>query len=76
MKIQPIILTTIPDSTSQKFILLGALGRKEQTEEKRYAMIHLDFAGMRTNKCRPEDLEKWYARGRGKHECIMGHKVS
>lgn len=73
-RIQPIILTTIPDSTSQKFILLGALGRKEQAADKRYAMIHLDFAGMRPRKCKPEDLEKWYARGHSGHECIMGHK--
>ena len=30
---------------------------------------------MRDRQCQDGDFEKWYARGRGGHECIMGHKV-
>lgn len=69
------LLTTIPDSTSQKFILLGALSRGDRIGDKKYAIIHLDFASMRTRQCGDDDLEKWYARGKNGHECIMGHKV-
>jgi hypothetical protein len=69
------LLTTIPDSTSQKFVLLGAVSRKDQGDNGKYAVIHLDFAPMRSRVCEDDDLEKWYARGKSGSECIMGHKV-
>ncbi|CAG8680775.1 7423_t:CDS:2, partial [Acaulospora colombiana] len=62
------------DSTSQKFLLLGALDRKDQTDSGKFVVVHLDFAGMRSRQCGDGDLEKWYARGKSGHECIMGHK--
>ncbi|KAF9263821.1 Oligoxyloglucan reducing end-specific cellobiohydrolase [Marasmius fiardii PR-910] len=67
-------LTTIRDSTSQKFILVGQLSRKDQ-QNGRYAAVFLDFAGTRKKKCEDSDYEEWFARPRGK-ECLMGHKQS
>ncbi|TDL26564.1 signal sequence binding protein [Rickenella mellea] len=66
-------LTTVPDSTSQKFVLLGQIARKDQKGDGRFAVIYLDFAPTRNRKCIDNDFEKWYARS-GSHECIMGHK--
>lgn len=76
VRVRAMLLTTIPDSTSQKFILLGSLTRKDQNNDGKYVVIHLDFAPMRSRVCERDDLEKWYARGRSGHECIMGHKAS
>ncbi|KAG8814363.1 vacuolar protein sorting/targeting protein PEP1, partial [Serendipita sp. 399] len=74
MKIRAMLLTTIPDSTSQKFILLGQLTRNDARGDKRFVVLHLDFAGMRTRKCTKDDMERWYARTGSGHDCIMGHK--
>jgi hypothetical protein len=38
-------LTTIPDSTSRKFLPLGSLGRKDHTKDAKHAIIFLDFDG-------------------------------
>ncbi|KAH8104337.1 hypothetical protein DFH11DRAFT_1733918 [Phellopilus nigrolimitatus] len=67
-------LTTVPDSTSQKFMLVGQLARKDQTGSGRFVVIFLDFASTRSRQCTDNDFEKWYARSGDKHECIMGHK--
>lgn len=75
VKVRARLLTTIPDSTSQKFILIGSLARKDSKPEGRHVVVFLDFAGMRDRQCQDGDFEKWYARGKGGHECIMGHKV-
>lgn len=70
-------LTTVSDPTSQKFILLAQLSRKDQREDSgRYAVIYLDFAGMRSRKCGEGDFEKWYARASPETECLMGVKVN
>lgn len=70
-------LTTVSDATSQKFILLGQLSRKDQRiGDGRYAVIYLDFAGVRSRKCTENDFEKWYARAKPDTECLMGVKVS
>lgn len=74
IKLRALLLTTIPDSTSQKFILLGSLSKKDAGDGDRHAVIFLDFAQMRTHKCQEKDLEKWFARPQGS-ECLMGHKV-
>lgn len=68
-------LTTVPDSTSQKFVLIGQLSRKDKTTEGGFISIFLDFAPTRSNQCRESDLEKWYARGAKGKECLMGHQV-
>ncbi|KZV63312.1 Oligoxyloglucan reducing end-specific cellobiohydrolase, partial [Peniophora sp. CONT] len=67
-------LTTVPDSTSQKFMLLGQLGRGEAgADSGRYVIAHLDFAPVRGRQCGEADFEKWYARSQH-HECLMGHR--
>jgi len=71
-------LLTLPDSTSQKFLLLGSVARKDQiNNDGKVVIVHLDFSPTRNHKCQEDDFEKWYARkGDGEDaECIMGHKV-
>ncbi|KAI0030630.1 Oligoxyloglucan reducing end-specific cellobiohydrolase [Vararia minispora EC-137] len=65
-------LTTVPDSTSQKFMLVAQVGRSD-ADGGRYVVVHLDFSPTRTRKCEDDDMEKWYARAKGK-ECLMGHR--
>ncbi|KAF5354534.1 hypothetical protein D9758_011247 [Tetrapyrgos nigripes] len=67
-------LVTLPNSTSQKFLLSAQVARHDQTNEiGRYVLIHLDFADIRDRKCDEADFEKWYTRARNS-ECLMGHK--
>jgi Sortilin, neurotensin receptor 3,/Sortilin, neurotensin receptor 3, C-terminal len=68
-------LSTVQDSTSQKFILLGQLSRQDSTSEGRYVSLFLDFAPMGRRKCGATDFEKWYARTMKNKECLMGHRV-
>lgn len=67
-------LITLPDSTSQKFLLLGHVSKKDRAKYGRVAIVHLDFSQTRGRKCVEGDFEKWYARQQ-KSECLMGHKV-
>ncbi len=67
-------LTTIPDSTSRKFLLLAKLNKKSSTDEGRVGVIYIDFAPMKSRKCTDGDFEKWYARTAKGKECLMGHK--
>ncbi|KAI0923357.1 vacuolar protein sorting/targeting protein PEP1 [Taiwanofungus camphoratus] len=74
VKLRARILTTVPDSTSQKFVLVGQLARGDQKSgQGRYATVFLDFAPMRSRKCSENDFEPWYARSLT-HECLMGHR--
>jgi hypothetical protein len=68
-------LSTVQDSTSQKFLLLGQLSRQDSTSEGRYVSLFLDFAPMGRRKCGENDFEKWYARTINNKECLMGHRV-
>ena len=75
VKVKAKVLTTVPDSTSQKFMIIGQIGRNdEQNGQGRVAVVFLDFAETRPRQCGDSDFESWYARSQG-HECIMGHKV-
>ena len=61
IEITPVILTTLPDSTSERFTLLGEKSNGE------YVLFSLEFDGMRSRKCNLDkgdggDFEKWYAR--------------
>ena len=70
-------LTTVSDATSQKFIILAQVSRKDQREgDGPYVVIHLDFSGMLPRKCGDDDYEIWYARAKPDTECLMGVKVS
>jgi len=79
VKLRARLLTTVPDSTSLKFILLGTLTRrsdKKGSKGERHIVVHIDFASLNKRKCGDKDLEKWYARTiGGQPDCLMGHKV-
>ncbi|KAL2018889.1 hypothetical protein VTK56DRAFT_314 [Thermocarpiscus australiensis] len=73
LKIRPYILTTTPDSTSLKFLLVG------KTEESpRWQVIAIDFDGLHEATCKDDDMEEWFARvdKDGKPTCLMGHTQS
>jgi len=75
VKLQARVLTTVADSTSQKFILIGQLGKKEQPDAySKFATVFLDFAPLRSRQCESDDFEKWYARTSKGSECLMGHR--
>ncbi|KDQ61974.1 hypothetical protein JAAARDRAFT_76825 [Jaapia argillacea MUCL 33604] len=75
IKMRARALTTVPDSTSQKFVLLGQIARRDQVgNQGRYAVIFLDFATLRRRQCTQNDLERWYARTLSNTECLMGHR--
>ena len=76
VKLRARALMTLPDSTSQKFVLLGQVSRQDQIGDiGRVVIVSLDFSKTRTKKCGESDFEKWYARP-ANTECLMGHKVS
>ncbi|GAA6042590.1 hypothetical protein JCM8097_003146 [Rhodosporidiobolus ruineniae] len=78
VKIRARLLTTVPDSTSLKFILLGTLTHKSKdkgSKGERHVVVHLDFEALGKRKCGEGDMEKWYARSLGGNpDCLMGHK--
>ncbi|KAG5643932.1 vacuolar protein sorting/targeting protein PEP1 [Asterophora parasitica] len=74
VKLRARALMTLPDSTSQKFVLLGQVARRDQSKDiGRVVIVFLDFAKTRSRKCGDNDFERWYARP-AKTECLMGHK--
>lgn len=73
-KIYPRILTTTPDSTSLKFLLIGTTTK--DGEGGKYVIHSIDFSGLHGRKCEDDDFEKWPARldDNGESDCLMGHK--
>lgn len=71
-KVHAEYLTTIPDSTTQKFIL-QATGR--DGDKLAFYLYSLDFTGTYGEKCKENDFEDWHARldDSGKPDCLMGH---
>ncbi|ODQ63277.1 vacuolar protein sorting/targeting protein 10 [Nadsonia fulvescens var. elongata DSM 6958] len=70
-KTSPVDLTTTPDSTSLKFLLL------DRSPEEKVGTISINFEGVYNKVCNADiDFEKWYARydGNGSPGCLMGHK--
>lgn len=69
------VLTTTPDSTSLKFILVGTVGGGSKTK---YFIYSLDFSGLHERDCGDGDFENWPARldEDGQPSCLMGHKQS
>ena len=67
------VLTTTPDSTSLKFVLVGTEGGGADTE---FFVYSFDFDGLHERKCEEDDMDKWYARldDKGEPDCLMGHK--
>lgn len=72
--IYPEMVTTTPDSTSLKFILVGKL--KGKKSEKEYVVYSVDFSGLHERKCEDDDFEEWAARldENGEPDCLMGQK--
>ncbi|KAF1959139.1 vacuolar protein sorting/targeting protein 10 [Byssothecium circinans] len=72
-KIRARELTTVPDSTSLKFLLYAV---KAERGNKKNVMIHLDFSEIHERKCEDKDFEDWAARvdEKGDPMCVMGHK--
>ncbi|BGO96427.1 putative Signal sequence binding protein [Rhodotorula toruloides ATCC 204091] len=78
VKLRARLLTTVPDSTSLKFILLGTLTRNSKhkgSQGERHVIVYMDFESLGKRKCEDRDMEKWYARTiGGQPDCLMGHK--
>jgi photosystem II stability/assembly factor-like uncharacterized protein len=74
-KIKPVGLTTMPDSTSLKFLLIATKGKGSGLEHYAYSF---DFSGLHEDKCKKKDFEQWFARvdDKGEPTCIMGHTQS
>ena len=72
-KVKVDTLTTTPDSTSLKFVLLA---KKADDADEPYLAVAIDFDGMHERKCGPDDFERWCARvdDQGQPSCLMGHK--
>lgn len=68
-KVRAKLLTTLPDSTSLKFLLEAEKGGE-------WLVFMIDFEDLHERKCGDGDFEKWPARlgEDGKPSCIMGHK--
>ncbi|WFD44584.1 vacuolar protein sorting/targeting protein PEP1 [Malassezia psittaci] len=71
--ITPYALTTIPDSTALKFLIVGAKSRETSHLLRKQVAMFLDFAPIQKRKCTASDFEKWYATGTN-GKCILGHK--
>ena len=73
VKIEPVILTTVPDSTSLKFLLAGISGRGSN---RKWHFFSINFDDLHERKCGADDFEKWPARvtADGEPSCLMGHK--
>ena len=66
-------LTTVPDSTSLKFILQAT--KREKDGNLGFYIYSIDFNGIYDDKCKDDDFEEWYARlDQGEPDCLMGHK--
>jgi len=73
LKIWPYFITTVQDSTSLKFLLVGKSGSKSP-----WKIISIDFEGLHEATCKENDMEEWSARvdKEGKSTCLMGHTQS
>lgn len=75
VKLRSRAIVTLPDSTSQKFLLLGEVSKTDKKyDDGGVVVVFLDFSKTRGNKCQDSDFEKWFARPHGS-ECLMGHRV-
>ncbi|KAF2733241.1 vacuolar protein sorting/targeting protein 10 [Polyplosphaeria fusca] len=67
-------LTTVPDSTSLKFIGFGA--KVKEGGGREWVVVHIDFSEMHEDTCGKDDFEDWPVRKEadGTASCVMGHK--
>lgn len=74
-KIRARELTTLPDSTSLKFMLYAS--KKKDGGGREHVIIHLDFTELHARTCEDKDFDsKWSVRvdGDDNPSCVMGHK--
>ena len=73
-KIRARELTTIPDSTSLQFVLIG--DRRSEHGRPENVVISIDFSDLHERTCEKDDFQKWWARvdEDGKPTCVMGRK--
>ncbi|KAL9109142.1 MAG: hypothetical protein Q9227_006233 [Pyrenula ochraceoflavens] len=67
-------LTTVPDSTTLKFLLAGQSGKGQNLK---WHFFSIDFSELHEQDCNEgKDFEKWPARVNddGEPSCLMGHK--
>ena len=72
-KVRAQLLTTVPDSTSLKFLLMAKQGSGSKTA---WYVFMIDFAGLHERVCKENDFLRWPARADedGNPTCVMGHK--
>ena len=73
-KVRARILTTTPDSTSLRILMMGTIGERHDTEHFAFSIDFEDYH--KGGKCGEGDFEHWDARvdKKGESTCIMGHK--
>ncbi|KAI1617541.1 hypothetical protein EDD36DRAFT_4086 [Exophiala viscosa] len=66
-------ITTVPDSTTLKFLLMGSRGSGSKTE---WLIFKIDFEGLHERACKESDFQRWPARvdADGSPSCIMGQR--
>ena len=71
-KVNAMALTTTPDSTGLKFVLVGIEGGGSDAT---YVIYSIDFEGLHEGECGKDDFEEWTARKDedGNPDCLMGH---
>ena len=69
----PFALTTIPDGTALKFLLIGSRPRRAAANAPRHSAVFIDFVPLGKRRCGRSDFEKWYARAAA-DECLMGRR--
>ena len=67
------LLTTVPDSTTQKFIFEAS---KRVNGKPGFYLYAVDFSGIYDRQCEDGDFEPWWARRdeKGEPDCLMGRK--
>jgi hypothetical protein len=72
-KVRAQLLTTVRDSTTLKFLLMGKQGSGSKAV---WYVFMIDFAGLHERTCKDDDFIRWPARvdKDGKPSCLMGHK--
>ncbi|WFD26616.1 vacuolar protein sorting/targeting protein PEP1 [Malassezia nana] len=71
--VEPIALTTAPDGTALKVLLIGSQKRGSVSEHQRHMSIFVDFATLPKRTCKANDFEKFYPQTPGS-TCLFGHK--
>lgn len=71
--VEPIALTTVPDGTALKVLLVGSQKRGSVSEDKRHMAVFVDFAPLPKRTCQAKDFERFYPQTPGS-TCLFGHK--